>query len=72
MIDSREPFSFGQIEKIKNKAVSSFPDFIMEWWMRQQEEITNALFSPPDLYIVPPRSLGQDTQLDGSWVEALR
>ena len=56
-IDSNTRISdIGSVIKVKNKRVSAFPDFIMDWLSRQTEEITTSLFTPPNLTIVPPTS----------------
>lgn len=39
---------------VKNKRISAFPDFVMDWLTRQTEELTNSLFTPPNLTIIPP------------------
>lgn len=39
----------------------------MDWVTRQTEEITNALFTPPNLTIIPPTSIGQHANIDGSF-----
>lgn len=39
----------------------------MDWVTRQTEEITNALFTPPNLTIIPPTSIGQDGNIDRSF-----
>lgn len=51
---------------MKNKRVSDFPDFLMDWVSRQVSEITNKLFSLPNLIIIPPTTLGPNAQTDGS------
>lgn len=53
-------FDFGNIVKIKNTRVSSFPEFIMEWVDRQIEEVINKLTTLPTLYIVLPDFSGFD------------
>lgn len=53
-------FDIGNIVKIKNTRVSSFPDFLMEWATRQLEEVVNKLTSLPTLYIVLPDFSGFD------------
>ena len=39
----------------------------MEWVTRQTEELTNGLFAAPNLTIIPPTSLGQNGNFDGSF-----
>ena len=39
----------------------------MEWVTRQTEELTNGLFTAPNLTIIPPTSLGQNGNFDGSF-----
>lgn len=57
-IDSNTDIAdFGSIVNLKNKRIAGFPDFIMDWIARQTEEITNALFTPPNLTIIPPKDL---------------
>lgn len=53
-------FDLGNIIKIKNKRVSAFPDFLMDWANRQLEEVVNKLTSLPTLYIVLPDFTGFD------------
>jgi hypothetical protein len=38
----------------------------MDWVSRQTDEMVNALFTPPALIIVPPTSIGQNAQFDGT------
>lgn len=52
--DALKNFDLGNIIEIKNKRVSAFPDFIMEWVTRQMEEVINKLTTLPTLYIVLP------------------
>jgi hypothetical protein len=54
-IDTRKSFSFQNIVKIKNKSVSAFPDFIMDWVDRQIEEIVNKFLTLPTLTIILPQ-----------------
>lgn len=53
-------FDLGRIIKIKNKRVSAFPDFLMDWVTRQLEEVVNKLTSLPTLYVVLPDFTGLD------------
>lgn len=39
----------------------------MDWLQRQGDEIVQALFTPPNFTIIPPTSLGQNAQFDGSF-----
>ena len=57
----------GSIIKVKNKRIAAFPDFLMDWLTRQTDEITTSLFTPPNLTIIPPTSLGQNAEVDGSY-----
>lgn len=67
-IDSNTKISdIGSVIKLKNKRIAAFPDFLMDWLTRQTDEITNSLFTPPNLTIVPPSSFGQNAQVDGSY-----
>ncbi len=66
-IDSNTKVSdIGSVIKIKNKRIASFPDFLMDWLSRQQEEITTSLFTPPSFTIIPPSSYWQNAQADKS------
>ncbi len=47
-------FKPSDIIKVKNTRISMFPDFIMDWWSRQSEEIFKKLTSLPTLYITLP------------------
>lgn len=38
----------------------------MEWLGRQIDQITNSLLSAPNLIIIPPTSIGQNAQYDGT------
>lgn len=53
--------------EVNNKRVAAFPDFIMNWLTRQTEELTNSLFTPPNLTIIPPTNFGQNAQVDSSY-----
>lgn len=64
--DSTKPFSFGNIINVKNIRVAGFPDFIMDWWARQSDEIVNKFFTLPNLVVIPPTSLGPNAEVDGS------
>jgi hypothetical protein len=65
-IDFAQPLTFDNIFKLKNKRISGFPDFLMDWVSRQTDELVNSLFTPPSLIIIPPTSLGQNAQFDGT------
>lgn len=65
-LDSSKPFTLGNIVKLKNKRIAGFPDFIMDWFARQSDQFMNALFTPPNLILIPPTSVGQNAQFDGS------
>ena len=41
-----------KVVNVKNKRISAFPDFIMDWLTRQTEELTTSLFTPPNLTII--------------------
>ncbi len=67
-IDSNTDIAdFGSIVNLKNKRIAGFPDFIMDWIARQTEEITNALFTPPNLTIIPPKDLWQNAKVDSTY-----
>jgi len=66
-IDSAKPLTLGNIVNVHNKRIAAFPDFLMNWVTRQTEEITNALFNPPNLTIIPPTTLGQHATIDSSF-----
>lgn len=38
----------------------------MDWVSRQTDELVNSLFTPPALIIIPPTSIGQNAQFDGT------
>ncbi len=65
-LDFAKPLTFDNIVKLKNKRISGFPDFLMDWVSRQTDELVNALFTPPSLIIIPPTSIGQNAQFDGT------
>ncbi len=65
-IDLAKPLWSQKIIQLKNKRVAGFPDFIMDWVSRQTDELVNALFTPPNLIIIPPTSIGQNMQFDGT------
>lgn len=56
-----------KVVDVKNKRISAFPDFIMDWLTRQTEELTTALFTPPNLTIIPPTDFGQNAKVDGTY-----
>lgn len=56
-----------KVVDVKNKRISAFPDFIMDWLTRQTEELTTSLFTPPNLTIIPPTDFGQNAKVDGSY-----
>lgn len=66
-LDSSKPFSLGNIVKVKNKRISGFPDFVMDWVQRQGDEIVKALFTIPHITLYAPTTLGQHAQFDGSF-----
>ena len=66
-IDAKNVFNPGKIIKIKNKRIPGFPDFLMDWVSRQSDEITNKLFSLPNLVIIPPKNLGPNATIDGMY-----
>lgn len=57
----------GKVLDVNNKRIEAFPDFIMNWLTRQTEELTNSLFTPPNLTIIPPTNFGQNAQVDSSY-----
>ncbi|MFZ2255916.1 MAG: hypothetical protein WAW59_02175 [Patescibacteria group bacterium] len=38
----------------------------MDWVSRQTDELVTAFFTPPALVIIPPTTLGQNSQYDGT------
>jgi hypothetical protein len=66
-IDTSKPFTMGNIIKIKNGRIPSFPGFIMTWVSNQVNELINALFTAPNLVIVLPWAIGANMQFDGNW-----
>ena len=38
----------------------------MDWVSRQTDELVTAFFTPPALVIIPPTTLGQNNQYDGT------
>lgn len=64
--DSSKPFDLGSIINVKNIRIPAFPDFIMDWWDRQTAEVSNKLFTLPNIVIVPPTDLGPNATADGS------
>lgn len=63
-IDLAKPLTADNIIKLKNKRISGFPDFIMDWVSRQTDELVNAFFTPPSLIIIWPTTIGQNNQFD--------
>jgi hypothetical protein len=63
-LDSAKPIQMANIVKVNNKRIAGFPEFIMDWVGRQTEEITNKLFTLPNLVIYPPKSYGPNTSGD--------
>lgn len=70
-IDAKNVFNPGKVLKIKNKRIPGFPDFIMDWVARQSDEITNKLFSLPNLVVIPPKNLGPNATIDGTYGDFL-
>lgn len=66
-MDSSKSFNLGNIVKVKNKRISGFPDFVMDWVGRQGDEIVKALFTVPHITLYAPTTLGQHAQFDGSF-----
>lgn len=67
-IDSNTKIAdFGKIVNPKNKRISGFPDFIMDWLSRQMDQVTNALFTPPNLTIIPPKDFGQNAKINNTY-----
>jgi hypothetical protein len=46
--------SYADIVKIDLKRIFPFPDFIMEWWTRQIEEIVTKLTDWPTVFVILP------------------
>ena len=65
-LDSAKPIDVGTLVNLKNRRISGFPDFIMDWVQRQTQEITTALLTPPTLTIMTPSSIGANTHLGSS------
>lgn len=55
--DSSKPFDLGNVVNVKNVRIPAFPDFIMDWWDRQTAEVSNKLFTLPNIIIIPPTDL---------------
>ncbi len=70
-IDAKNVFNPGKILKIKNKRIPGFPDFIMDWVSRQGDEITNKLLSLPNLVVIPPKNMGPNASIDGTYGDFL-
>ncbi len=66
-IDGKNVFNPGKVIKIKNKRIPGFPDFLMDWVSRQSDEMTNKLFSLPNLVVIPPKNLGPNATIDGTY-----
>lgn len=67
-VSGRDKISdISKVVDVKNKRIAAFPDFIMNWLTRQTEELTNSLFTPPNLTIIPPTNFGQNMQTDGTY-----
>ncbi len=43
----------------------------MDWLTRQTEELTNSLFTPPNLTIIPPTDFGQNAKVDSTYADFL-
>lgn len=46
--------NFQDIIQIKNKRISAFPGFMMDWVERQLDEITSKLTNLPKVFVVLP------------------
>ena len=66
-VDQNSITNPGKVINVKNKRIAAFPDFIMDWLTRQTEELTNSLFTPPSLTIIPPTDFGQNAKVDSSY-----
>lgn len=51
---------------IKMKSISAFPQFIMDWYHRQMDEIVSSLSSLPDIKIFLPDLASGFA--DGGWI----
>ncbi len=61
-----------KVVNVKNKRISGFPDFVMDWIARQTEELTTSLFTPPNLTIVLPTDFGQNAKVDKGFKSFLK
>lgn len=46
--------NFGKVLDINLKSIKGFPNFIMDWYQRQMDEIMSSLTHLPDLKIYLP------------------
>jgi hypothetical protein len=70
-LDSTKPLNIKNIIKAKNKRISGFPEFIMDWVSRQTNEFTNKFLTLPNIVLIPPRSFGQNAVVDKSYADFL-
>lgn len=67
LIVDRGSVGIERVVNVRNRRIAAFPDFVMDWLTRQTEELTNALFTPPNLTIIPPTDFGQNAKVDSSY-----
>lgn len=60
--------SFSDVIKIDMKRIFPFPDFLMEWWTRQVEEIVTKLTDWPTVFVILPDFSGI---IDSWWADFL-
>lgn len=72
LIVDRGSVGIERVVNAHNKRIAAFPDFVMDWLTRQTEELTNALFTPPNLTIIPPTDFGQNAKVDTSYKNFLQ
>jgi hypothetical protein len=56
-IDLAKPLTADNIIKLKNKRIAGFPDFIMDWFTRQVDELIVNFFTVPSFVIIWPTSI---------------
>lgn len=58
---------FGKVLDINLKSIKGFPNFVMDWYQRQMDEIMSSLTHLPDLKITLPDLSGL---ADSGWISS--
>ena len=59
--------SFGDVIDIQMRSIRTFPNFVMDWYHRQIDEIVASLANLPDIKIVLPELSGL---ADSGWMSS--